>query len=77
MTASKTLLSSLHTIVAEQLLDRISSGEATSADFGQAIKFLKDNGIEALPDHSDSLNNLTEALRDKLPFTDPKDPLVQ
>lgn len=45
--ASTDALSDLHAIVAKELKDRIESGEAKSADISNAIKFLKDNGIEA------------------------------
>ena len=38
------ILDDLHTIVAAELLDRIKSGEATSADLSVARQFLKDNG---------------------------------
>lgn len=71
MTASKELLEQLHNIVGEKLLERIASGEAKASDFAQAIKFLSDNGIEALPEGNDALSKLEGALKDKLPFSDP------
>ena len=37
-------LEHLHAVVTEQLLIRVSSGEATSAELSVAVKFLKDNG---------------------------------
>jgi hypothetical protein len=37
-------LERLHEVVTEQLLIRVSSGEATSAELSVAVKFLKDNG---------------------------------
>tara|TARA_B110000977_G_C10988255_1_gene458851 strand:- start:963 stop:1166 length:204 start_codon:yes stop_codon:yes gene_type:complete len=37
-------LEHLHEVVTEQLLIRVSSGEATSAELSVAVKFLKDNG---------------------------------
>lgn len=46
--ASKDLMDALHGIVAQELIDRIKSGEASAADISNAIKFLKDNGIEAV-----------------------------
>lgn len=73
MTASKKLLEQLHEAVGEQLLERIMSGEAKASEFAQAIKFLSDNGIEALPSENNSLGALNGALRDKLPFSDPSD----
>jgi hypothetical protein len=52
----------LHTSVAQGLLERIQSGEATSGEFSAAIKFLKDNGIEALPVDGSALFNLVDGL---------------
>jgi predicted nucleic acid-binding protein len=43
------LLDSLHSEVAKALLKKVQSGEATAADLNAAAKFLKDNGIEAVP----------------------------
>ena len=48
-------LSTLHTAVAQELLDRIQSGEAKPADLAVAVKFLKDNNIEV--DESESPTN--------------------
>jgi hypothetical protein len=42
------LLAKLHTVLAEQLLERVTDPEAKSADLNVARQFLKDNGIEAL-----------------------------
>lgn len=44
-TASKDELESLHALLAQQLRERLESGEATAAEFTAAIKFLKDNDI--------------------------------
>lgn len=62
--ASQDLLKKLHCKVAKSLLDKIESGEATAADYQAAIKFLKDNGIEALP----TPNNPLGKLANELPF---------
>ena len=40
------LLEKLHVELAKDLLVRIQSGEATAAEMANAIRFLKDNGIE-------------------------------
>lgn len=40
------LLEQLHRLTAEELIDRLSSGEATAAEIGVAVKFLKDNGCD-------------------------------
>ena len=37
-------LEELHELVTEELLARVRSGEATSAELSVAVKFLKDNG---------------------------------
>lgn len=77
MTASKELLEALHAAVGEQLLERITSGEAKASDFAQAIKFLNDNGIEAIPTDNNALGALAQATTSRLPFTNPHDPTVQ
>lgn len=76
MTASKELLERLHAAVGEKLLERILSGEAKASDFAQAIKFLSDNGIEAIPTDNNALGALEGALKDRLPFTDVSDPVT-
>lgn len=75
MTAPVELLNQLHQAVGNQLLERIQSGEATAAEFAQAIKFLKDNGIEAIPTNNNALMALQGSLAERLPFSDPADPL--
>lgn len=62
--AHEDLLSTLHNAVAEQLLERIRSGEAKPADFTAAIKFLADNGITADINTSPSTADLAGALKD-------------
>jgi len=64
MTAPNKLLEELHNAVAEDLLYKIQNGDATAAELSAAIKFLKDNGIEALPMEGSPLGNLV----DHLPF---------
>lgn len=46
--ASKDALELLHDAVAKELTSRVAGGDATAADISNAIKFLKDNGIEAV-----------------------------
>jgi hypothetical protein len=55
-------LENLHSQVAQELLQRVVSGEASSADMSNAIKFLKDNGIEGLPVQDSPLGNLINIL---------------
>lgn len=64
MTATKDMLDSLHRAVCEDLMAKIKSGDAKAADLAAAIKFLKDNGIEAIPVEGSPLGNLV----DNLPF---------
>ncbi len=58
MKARKEVLEELHGSVAVELLNRIRNGEARPADMANAIKFLKDNGIEGLPIEGSPLGNL-------------------
>ena len=60
--APQETLENLHSQVARELSDRIATGEASSADISNAIKFLKDNGIEGLPVQDSPLGNLAEIL---------------
>tara|TARA_R100000808_G_scaffold19177_1_gene41747 strand:- start:601 stop:819 length:219 start_codon:yes stop_codon:yes gene_type:complete len=65
----KGLLDKLHSDVAQELLDRINSGEATAADIGIAVKFLKDNSITVDIEDSEPVLNLAKSL----PFTEAKE----
>ncbi|WP_291810300.1 hypothetical protein [Limnobacter sp.] len=58
----KDLLELLHESVAKDLLARVQSGEASPAELNAAIKFLKDNGIEALQKEDSPLAQLAGAL---------------
>jgi len=71
MKARKEILEELHGTVAVELLNRIRNGEARPADMANAIKFLKDNGIEGLPIEGSPLGNLLS----QMPFPT-KDQLV-
>lgn len=62
MTAPKDMMEALHVAVAQDLLAKIQSGEASAAELSAAIKFLKDNGIEALPAEGSPLGNLVDSL---------------
>lgn len=62
MAASEALLGLLHDAVASDLLRRIQTGEASPQELSVAVKFLKDNGIEALPNGSSPLKKLAESL---------------
>ena len=56
------LLGDMHKSLAQELLARIKSGEATAAELAAAIKFLKDNGIDAEAQRSEPLMNLAAVL---------------
>lgn len=64
MSASKDLLGDLHSAVAAELLMRIQSGEASAAELSTAIRFLKDNNIEAIASENDGLTELMKSLPD-------------
>jgi hypothetical protein len=66
MTASKEVLTDLHAALADALSARIKDGTATAADLSVAVKFLKDNGIDAIAKGGSPLARL----RDSLPFPD-------
>lgn len=56
--ASIDMMAALHGVVAQELMDRIKDGSATAADISNAIKFLKDNGIEARADKNAAVASL-------------------
>lgn len=60
--ASEDLLGTLHDAVARTLLAKVESGEASPAELSAAIKFLKDNGIEANIAEGTTLDKLANAL---------------
>jgi len=71
MKARKEVLEELHGTVAVELLNRIRNGEARPADMANAIKFLKDNGIEGLPVEGSPLGNLVNSM----PFPTKQQPM--
>jgi ABC-type Zn uptake system ZnuABC Zn-binding protein ZnuA len=71
MAASEELLGLLHDAVAQDLLTKIKDGTATPAEISTAVKFLKDNGIEAVAAENSKLKNLA----DSLPEFDEEEPL--
>lgn len=60
--ASEDALSELHNLVAKALIEKIKSGEATSADYNAAIKFLKDNAISCVVEQNDTMQELIDTL---------------
>ena len=62
---TRTLLESLHGLLAEEFINRIQSGEAEPALLNAARQFLKDNAVDACPAASTPLAQLSIML----PFT--------
>ena len=58
MAATTSKLGELHEVVAQELLNRVRSGEASAADIANALKMLKDNGVEARGDKNPTLGSL-------------------
>ena len=64
MNMTDTNLRDLHGLLADELANRIRSGEAAPSDLNVARQFLKDNGIESLPVDDSPLKSLLETLPD-------------
>tara|TARA_R100000234_G_C4896912_1_gene133929 strand:+ start:362 stop:574 length:213 start_codon:yes stop_codon:yes gene_type:complete len=61
-------LQQLHSLLAEQLLKRISNPEVKASDLNVARQFLKDNNIDTIPVDNNPLQKLVE----ELPFAEKK-----
>tara|TARA_B100000287_G_scaffold119882_2_gene111819 strand:+ start:1800 stop:2012 length:213 start_codon:yes stop_codon:yes gene_type:complete len=61
-------LQQLHSLLAEQLLNKIKDPDVKASDLNVARQFLKDNGIDAVPTN----NNPLEELVKELPFAEKK-----
>lgn len=48
--------------LADDLLSKIKSGDATAADLNVARQLLKDNGINCIPTKNNGIGKLAEAL---------------
>lgn len=70
------LLEKLHNATAQLLLDKVESGEATASEIAQAVKMLKDNGIDVSDQGDTPIDGLGQSLSSRLPFSDPSDPTV-
>jgi len=64
--ATEAKLSELHGVVADELKRRIVEGEASAADIGAAIKFLKDNHVTASIEDNQGLSDLKKKLDEKI-----------
>jgi len=60
--ASEDILADLHSAVAKTLLKQVREPEPSAVMMNAAIKFLKDNGIEADIAHNPDLGKLAKAL---------------
>jgi len=58
------LLEQLHLVLAQELLDKVKSGDAKAGDLNVARQFLKDNGVECLPVEKNPMQELMENLPD-------------
>ena len=77
--ASEDTLGELHELIAKDLIAKIKSGEATSADINAAIKFLKDNDISCVVSQSDDMKELVDSLPDydETVFINHNDPMSE
>lgn len=66
MSTLEKVLEALHTELADALLVKIRSGEATASDLNVARQFLKDNGIDSARKPGSPLDNLAN----EVPFTE-------
>ena len=69
---SNTKLKELHEVLAEKLLEKVKSSDATASELNVARQFLRDNGIDAVPTEGSPLKKLI----DELPFEIPTKPEV-
>ena len=65
---SKDKLIELHSILAEQLLQKVREDDVKASDLNVARQFLKDNGIDGLPANDNPLGELIN----ELPFAEKK-----
>ena len=56
--AKDDILGDLHIALAEELLAKVRSGEATASELQAAIKFLQNNNITATADENPALDHL-------------------
>lgn len=62
MSSHKELMETLHKVLAEQLLARVTDPEAKASDLNVARQFLKDNNIDGLASEGSPLGNLVANL---------------
>lgn len=69
--ASEAELCSLHNLICQALKSRLESGEYNASDISNAIKFLQNNGIQAVLEAGETPD--AEKIIAKLPFLDVND----
>lgn len=62
--ASEDLMAELHGALAEEMMKRIRSGEASPSDLNAARQFLKDNGINVDGAKDPAIKSLADDLPD-------------
>ena len=67
--ATEETLASLHGALAAHFLERLASGEASTADLNAARQFLKDNSISCVAEENKDMQALSERLPDFVPYT--------
>ncbi|BAP15845.1 terminase small subunit [Ralstonia phage RSJ2] len=60
--ATSALLEDLHGALAEEMLARVRSGEATAAELAAVAKFLKDNSVTAVIEDNSAMDELRSQL---------------
>ena len=60
--ADNEVLAAIHKAMADDLLRKVQSGEATAAELNVARQFLRDNNINTVPTRDNGLQDLHEAL---------------
>ena len=68
VTSKEDLMETLFVTASQKLIARLKSGDATPADFKNAIQLLKDNGITC--DVRTGPNDLMKELLAELPFSE-------
>lgn len=59
---NKETLEKIHGALAQELLNKVLSGEATATELNVARQFLKDNGIDCAPAASQPMLNLARIM---------------
>lgn len=60
--ANEELLATLHEAVAQDLLNKLKSGEASAQELSAAIKFLKDNNITTIIEKENTTGKILQFL---------------